>query len=438
MTIKLVRVTRLDSIRLDGSFFTPEGFFIDAPKVTRTGIFEYKNPDGSTRRELRLPEHVFDESSLETYEGKPVIITHGAGRADKGNIADEIVGTMISKGYKDGDSVRVKTVIHDIDSVKKSGLRELSLGYDLDLIEKPGNWRGQSYDAIQTNIVVNHLALVRDARAGEQARLNLDSKNEKGATRMGAKKSMGSAELQKALAACKKKGLTNLDEIELVLMKELAEFDKDDMGADAAIPPDIDANGDAEVVIAPDDKVKTIKEKYGSLSNDSGSPTREDYISDVGELLKCIEYLQARNDASAAAQDASHNTGPDENKEGTMNADSIDAIVSERIRLGRLGDKLNLDGLEEMRPVDAKVAIVKAVLPNMRLDGKSDVYIQAAFDQAVEQINTRKDVNYQRQQMTGGGLNRMDGRTPPVPNEKTMADQSREKMMERMTNGGSE
>ena len=168
---KLTRVHRLDSIRLDDTYFTEEGYLIDHPVVTSVGIFEYNNPDGSTRRELRLPEHVFDKESLSSYEGKPVIITHDAGRVDRRNVEREIVGTMLSKGYRDGEDVRVKVIIHSIDEVKKSGLRELSLGYDLVLDETPGKWKGQPYDAIQTEIRINHLALVGDARAGEQARL---------------------------------------------------------------------------------------------------------------------------------------------------------------------------------------------------------------------------------------------------------------------------
>ena len=53
-TPTLKRVRRLDSIQLDKTYFTEEGYLIDHPIVTSVGIFEYTNPDGSTRRELRL------------------------------------------------------------------------------------------------------------------------------------------------------------------------------------------------------------------------------------------------------------------------------------------------------------------------------------------------------------------------------------------------
>lgn len=172
------RVRRLDSIRLDvddRTYFTDEGYLVDHPILTSCGIFEYTNPDGSIRRELRLPEHVFAQTSLKTYKGKPIIITHDAGVVSKNNVDREQIGTILSDGYQDGDDVRAEIIIHDTNAMKECGLKELSLGYNLDLVEEPGIWEGEPYDAIQTNIVINHLALVASARAGDQARLNIDS-----------------------------------------------------------------------------------------------------------------------------------------------------------------------------------------------------------------------------------------------------------------------
>ena len=175
---KLRKVRRLDTIRLDKddrTYFTEEGYLVDHPILTSCGIFEYTNPDGSIRRELRLPEHVFNEKSLATYKGKPIIITHEAGIVSKDNVDKEQIGTILTNGYQDGEDVRAEIIIHNTDAMKDSGLKELSLGYNLDLVEEPGTYNGEPYDAIQTNIVINHLALVASARAGEQARLNIDS-----------------------------------------------------------------------------------------------------------------------------------------------------------------------------------------------------------------------------------------------------------------------
>ena len=108
----LKRVERLDSIPLSDTYWTEEGYLIDKPIVTSVGIFEYRNPVGSTRRELRLPEHVFDKDSLASYRGKPVILTHRAGSVDKDNVDREHIGTILSEGMADGDDVRVEIIIH--------------------------------------------------------------------------------------------------------------------------------------------------------------------------------------------------------------------------------------------------------------------------------------------------------------------------------------
>ena len=87
-----MRLKRVDSISLDQTHYTDEGYLVDHPIVTTRGVFEYRNHDGSIRRELRLPEDVFDEKSLASYKGKPIIITHSAGEVDKENVRGEQIG----------------------------------------------------------------------------------------------------------------------------------------------------------------------------------------------------------------------------------------------------------------------------------------------------------------------------------------------------------
>lgn len=186
-----MKLKRIDSISVDRTYYTEEGYLVDHPIVTTCGIFEYKNDDGSTRRELRLPEYVFDKKSLESYKGKPIIITHDAGEVDKENVRREQIGTIMSKGYRDGDNVRCEIIIHDTNALKNCGLKELSLGYSLDTDDTPGIYEGEKYDCIQKNIEINHLALVAEARAGETARLNIDGKDDDEQTLKGGKAIMG-------------------------------------------------------------------------------------------------------------------------------------------------------------------------------------------------------------------------------------------------------
>lgn len=140
---------------------------MDNPILTRVGIFEYQNPDGTIRRELRLPEEVFAPESLASYKGKPVILTHEAGMIDTENVQQEHIGTILSEGYRTGRCAGTNCHPRRT-SAQLWSWRELSVGYSLDLEETPGEWKGQPYDAIQRNIRVNHLALVEKARAGDR------------------------------------------------------------------------------------------------------------------------------------------------------------------------------------------------------------------------------------------------------------------------------
>lgn len=153
---------------------TDEGFLIDSPVVGRVGIQEYRRMDGTMRRELRLPEEVFNADSLASFVGKPITIDHPkTGKVTSKDAHRVTVGTMLAAGRQDGDVVKTDIVIHSPDTI--GDRRQLSLGYTARVDETPGVWNGQEYDAIQRDIRINHLSVVKIARAGAIARLNLDS-----------------------------------------------------------------------------------------------------------------------------------------------------------------------------------------------------------------------------------------------------------------------
>ena len=381
---------------------------IDHPILTRVGIFEYKNPDGSTRRELRLPEEVFAPESLASYKGKPVILTHEAGMIDSDNVQQEQIGTILSEGTQDGDNVRAQIIIHDARKLDY-GLRELSLGYSLDLEETPGEWQGQPYDAIQRNIRVNHLALVEKARAGDSARLNIDGEDthaEKGGNTMSKRKD----------------GLTPEEIAQLV-----EEYKKRKEQRMQVQQPDNQPAADAEGEENQDegeetaaDPVQEVKENRDrrdaagdceTMDEANGMIAQQD--ADIQKLLDFIAQLQAKIDFDEASEPKAENNADEEGaeeasqeekKDESVNMDSIDAYISQKIELIRLGDKLHMDGIDAMKPMDAKKAIIKKVNPNIRLDGKDKAYIDAMYDITKESIGKRKGVDYQRQQMRGDGM----------------------------------
>ena len=412
----LKRVERLDSIPLSDTYWTEEGYLIDKPIVTSVGIFEYRNPDGSTRRELRLPEHVFDKDSLASYRGKPVILTHRAGSVDKDNVDREHIGTILSEGMADGDDVRVEIIIHDTDIIKQTGLRELSLGYSLDLDETPGTWNGQHYDAIQTNIRINHLALVDKARAGEQARLNIDSRDEnsEGGTNMDPKYDLTPEEMDEAVRQFKARRADGSDPAPADPKKDGGDPpDKKTDGGDSNTDgnePKKDGGDAPGSNTDGGDPVKMVKDRRDGRKADGAPKDTESakkviaqQDADIDALLKVIEQMKAKSDFDSApavkkdGEDCAKTDGGDKGK--AMNADSVDAIVRERVSMLRLCDRLHLDGADSMTIPQIKRAVIQTVKPTMRLDGQSETYINAAFDIARGEIEARKDTNYQRRQM---------------------------------------
>ena len=417
---------RFDSIPLSDTYFTPEGYLIDNPILTRVGIFEYHNPDGTIRRELRLPEEVFAAESLASYKGKPVILTHEAGLVDVDNVQQEHIGTILSEGIQDGDNVRAQIVIHDAESLDY-GLRELSLGYTQTPDETPGVWNGQPYDAIQRNIQINHLALVEKARAGEQARLNIDGEEQ------------GGNQMSKA----RKDGLTPEEIARLVeeyKQRQAQRMENTNPTTDEGTNPDEQTTDEDEA-----DPVKEVKDRRDrrdasgdceTMDEASGVIAQQD--EDIQKLLDFIAQLQAKIDFDEASaeeevktdgegENAEANADEGEHQEDPLNMDSIDAYVNQKIELIRLGDKLNLDGIESMKPMDAKKAIIKKVHPNIRLDGKDTAYINAMFDIAKESVGKRKDVDYQRQQMFRGD----SAHNKPVDGQN----EARRRMIEKMDGG---
>lgn len=432
---------RFDSIPVDETYFTSEGYFIDHPIVTSTGIFEYKNRDGSIRRELRLPEEVFDPASLESYEGKPVIVTHEAGYVSKENVEQEYIGTVLSKGYQDGEHVRAKIIIHNTGSLD-CGLRELSLGYKTETDETPGEWQGQPYDAIQRNIRINHLALVANARAGDSARLNLDGGNpeNKGGTQMSRISSRADGftpeEIQAAIEAYKARKASRT-----------APPTGDGEGTPPEETPPAQEGKDKQDAEETVQEVKERRDRRDALEDPSEPENAMGVIAqqdeDIDSLLQVIAGLMARgdNDDTPKTQEDSEEEpvqkdseadppqgDGDGDKSGTMNMDSADYIVRQRLEVARLGDKLGLSGLETLSLANARKRIIKAACPGLRLDGKDTSYLEAAFDLARSEIAKRKPrgTDHQRKQMFDPVQIRLDGRT------QSASHAARERMISRM------
>ena len=75
--MKLNDVARFDRGQVKGdAFVTDEGYIKANAVVTRTGVFLYKNPDGTVRNELRHPDDVLKNDSLNSMKMIPVTNGH--------------------------------------------------------------------------------------------------------------------------------------------------------------------------------------------------------------------------------------------------------------------------------------------------------------------------------------------------------------------------
>lgn len=109
----------------------------------------------------RKPEDVFDEASINSIKGKPVTLNHPDELVNSKNFKDYVVG-FIDEVWRDGDDIRGVIVIQDakaIEAVESGELKDLSLGYTARLVkDEDGKLK-------QTEIIVNHLAIVAEGRA---------------------------------------------------------------------------------------------------------------------------------------------------------------------------------------------------------------------------------------------------------------------------------
>jgi len=169
-----------DTFALDGVRRTADGYLAAFARVARTGIQEYKGselgrPDLGVVRVYRPPEEVFHSDALKSFAHRPVTLKHPRVPVTAKNWKRYAGGQTGEAVVRDGEFVRVPMVMMDqqlIDAYEKDGVKELSMGYSTDLQWRTGMTdAGEPYDAVQTAIRGNHLAVVPLARGGDKLRI---------------------------------------------------------------------------------------------------------------------------------------------------------------------------------------------------------------------------------------------------------------------------
>lgn len=168
-----------DAVTLSGTRRTADGYLIAEAKSVRTGIQLYSGdevgkPSMPIVRVYRPADQVFADASLQSFTHAPVTMNHPDEAVTADNWKELAVGEVSTAAKKDGEWVHLPLILKDAKAISavEDGKRELSAGYTCELVWGDGvTPDGQQFNATQTNIKINHLAIVDRARAGSQARI---------------------------------------------------------------------------------------------------------------------------------------------------------------------------------------------------------------------------------------------------------------------------
>jgi len=169
-----------DNVMLHDVRRTSDGYLTAKVKVARTGIQKYRGYEVGLDHEdeisvYRPAEQVFRKDSLNSYAHRPITKEHPREAVTADNWKKYAVGQTGGEVARDGDFVTVPLVLMDADIIRdwETGVRkQLSLGYSTELMWDSGvTDKGEKYDAIQTDIRANHLAVVVAARGGPNLRI---------------------------------------------------------------------------------------------------------------------------------------------------------------------------------------------------------------------------------------------------------------------------
>lgn len=172
-------VSLFDTLTLDAPRLTNDGYLVASVRASRTGIQNYGGtevgkPEMKIVRVYRPEKEVFNKDALASFTSIPVTDDHPPEAVTADNHTKYARGSTGEEVARDGEYMRVPLIVRDAAAIKKvqDGKRELSCGYTCDLDFTAGvTPDGLEYDAIQTNIRGNHLAIVSRARGGSELKI---------------------------------------------------------------------------------------------------------------------------------------------------------------------------------------------------------------------------------------------------------------------------
>jgi hypothetical protein len=339
----MTTVRRLDRLTLDAKKAQKlDNGFLRAPaQISRTGVYEYLNEDGSVRREFRDAAEVFHEDSLRSFAMMPITDGHpAAGWVTADNAREYQRGQMgeTLAPAPDGKHVLGTMMVTDAALVKKildGSAVEVSCGYTCQVDETPGEYQGQRYDCRQHTIRGNHVAVLPRGRAGADARIKLDAAGHAVITDS---RDSGRQDPPGGTVKITIRGIT---------------FDVADQVAEALNAERSDSKQALDTLAA-----RVVDAEDGATAAQTE-----------------VEKQTARADTAEA--EVKKQTA---RADGAASPDAIAKIVAERTDLMDVAHRAGVEVKADSFDAGAIKRAVVEKLAGLKLDGKSPDYVQAAFD----------------------------------------------------------
>lgn len=169
-----------DRLTVDGPRRDAAGNLVASVLAARVGVQDYAGyevgrPDVARVAVYRPASEVFARDSMRSFAGAPVTVEHPSEPVTPANWKDHAVGDVGSDDIvRDGEAVRVPFLLRDAAAIAavEAGKREISMGYGCELVWGDGTAPdGTPFQATQTQIRINHLAIVDRARGGPKLRI---------------------------------------------------------------------------------------------------------------------------------------------------------------------------------------------------------------------------------------------------------------------------
>lgn len=155
---------------------------VSTSNITKEQVVPYVGDTIPNWQELGLkPKAVYQiyrpaeeiEKAAETFNGLPLSLDHW--NMDAENMPkDKIVGSLGTDAAFEKPYLKNSLTVTDADAIKRienGEFRDLSAGYLCDVEMQDGMFDGKHYDGRMKNIRGNHVALVREGRAGHDVRV---------------------------------------------------------------------------------------------------------------------------------------------------------------------------------------------------------------------------------------------------------------------------